>query len=74
MWNILTVPTVWYFNCPPTIWNILTVPRVWYFNCQRQCGMFLLFRECGILTVPAVWNVLTIPTVWNFNCTGSVVY
>jgi hypothetical protein len=56
------------------MWNILTVPTVWYFNCPQQYGMFLLFRECGILTVLAVWNVLTVPTVWNFNCTDSVVY
>jgi hypothetical protein len=34
------------------MWNVLTVPTVWYFNCSRQCGMFLLFRQCGILTVP----------------------
>ena len=34
------------------MWNVLTVPAVWYFNCSRQCGMFLLFRQCGILTVP----------------------
>ena len=32
--------------------NVLTVPTVWYFNCPRQCGMFLLFRQCGMLTVP----------------------
>jgi hypothetical protein len=59
MWNILTVPTVWYFNCPnsvvfklsTTMWNVLTVLTVWYFNCPRQRGMFLLFRQFGILTV-----------------------
>jgi hypothetical protein len=34
------------------LWNILTVPTVWYFNCPRPCGMFLRFRQCGILTVP----------------------
>jgi hypothetical protein len=31
--------------------NVLTVPTVWYFNCPQQCGIFLLFLECGILTV-----------------------
>ena len=51
MWNILTVPSVWYLTVPNNM-EYLTVPRVWYFNCPRQCGMFLLFRECGILTVP----------------------
>jgi hypothetical protein len=128
MWNVLTVPTVWYFNChrqcwmfllflqcgiltvpdnvecsycswtvkiphcrnsnnishcrghctlsgtviiphcrnnnniphskgqltykTTTMWNVITVPTVWYFNCPRQCWMFLLFLQCGILTVP----------------------
>jgi DNA-directed RNA polymerase subunit RPC12/RpoP len=56
--NVLTVPTVWYFNCPrqcvmsTTMWNVITFPTVWYFNCPRQCWMFLLFLQCGILTVP----------------------
>jgi hypothetical protein len=31
--------------------NVLTVPTVWYFNCHRQCGIFVLFQQCGILTV-----------------------
>jgi hypothetical protein len=34
------------------MWNVLTVPTVWNFNCPRQHGMFLLFRQFGILTVP----------------------
>jgi hypothetical protein len=65
MWNVLTVPSLWYFNCPRQcvmfllfrqfgilMLNILTVPTVWYFNCPLRCGMFLLFQHCGILTVP----------------------
>ena len=69
MWNVLTVPTVWYLTFPdnvecfyfsgsvvfylfPTMWNVLTVQTVWNFNCPRQCVMFLLFLQCGILTVP----------------------
>jgi hypothetical protein len=34
------------------MWNVLTVPTVWDFNCPRKCGMFLLFLQCGMLTVP----------------------
>ena len=60
MCNVLTVPTVWYFNCPRQRGifllflqcGILIALTVWYFSCPRQCGMFLLFRQCGILTVP----------------------
>ena len=68
------------------MWNVLTVPTVWYFNCPKTCGVFLMFLQCGILTVPdcvecsycfysvvfylstTMWNVLTVPTVWYFNC------
>ena len=56
--NVLTDPTVWYFNFPRqcamsrTMRNVITVPTVWYFNCPRQYGMFLLFLQCGILIVP----------------------
>jgi hypothetical protein len=32
--------------------KVLTVPTLWYVNCPRQFGMFLLSRQCGILTVP----------------------
>ena len=32
--------------------NIFTVPTLGYFNSPRQCGMFLLYRQCGSLTVP----------------------
>ena len=68
MSNVLTVPTVWYFNCPRQCGmllfrqcGILTLPdnvecyycsTVLYFNSTGQCGMLLLFRQCGILTVP----------------------
>ena len=48
--------------------NVLTVPTVWYFNCHRQCGIFLLFLQCGILTVPNNIEYLTVPRVWYFNC------
>ena len=51
MWNVLTVPTVWYLNVPDNV-ECFTFPAVLYFNCSQQCGMFLLFRQCGILTVP----------------------
>jgi hypothetical protein len=34
------------------MWNVLTATTVWYVKCSRQCGMFLLFLQCGILTVP----------------------
>jgi hypothetical protein len=51
------------------MWNILTVPTVWYFNCSRQCVMFLLFLQFGILTVTDnVEYILTVPTVWYFKC------
>ena len=60
MWNVLTVPTVWYINCPRQygifflfrLCGILTVLAVWYIICPRQYGMFLLSRQCDILTVP----------------------
>ena len=39
------------FKLSTTMLNVLTIPTVWYFNCSRQCGMFLLFRQFGILTV-----------------------
>ena len=39
------------------MWNILTVPRMWYLNCPRQCGIFLLFLQCGILTVPQQYGI-----------------
>jgi hypothetical protein len=59
MWNVLIVPTVWYFNCSRQYGmfllfiqcGILTAPTVWYFNCPQQYGIFLLFLECGILTL-----------------------
>jgi hypothetical protein len=58
MWNVLTVPTVWNFNCPRQRgmfllfrqYGILIALTVWDFNCPQQCGIFLLFLECGILT------------------------
>jgi hypothetical protein len=50
------------------MWNVLTVPTVWNFNCSRQCVMFLLFQQFGILTVTDNANILTVPTVWYFNC------
>jgi hypothetical protein len=61
------------------MWSVLNVPTMWYFNCPRQRGMFLLFLQCGILTVlavwyiscpdsPTMWNVLNVPTLWYFNC------
>jgi hypothetical protein len=34
------------------MWNVLTVTTLWYFNCPRQCGMFLLLLQCGMLNVP----------------------
>jgi len=60
MRNILTVPRVWYFNCPRQRGmfllfrecGILTVLTVWHINCPRQYGMFLLFRQFAILSVP----------------------
>jgi hypothetical protein len=74
MWNVLTVPTVWYFNCPRQCgmlllflkFGILTVQAVLHINCPRQCGMFLLFRQCGILTVP--------DNVQCSYCSNSVVF
>ena len=39
--------------------NVLTVPTFWYFNCHRQCGIFLLLQQYGILIAL---------TVWDFNC------
>jgi hypothetical protein len=50
MWNVLTVPTVWYLTVPDNV-ECFTFPAVWNFNCPRQCVMFLLFRQFGILTV-----------------------
>jgi hypothetical protein len=50
------------------MWNVLTVPTVWNFNCPRQCVMFLLFQQFGILTVTDNANILTVPTLWYFNC------
>ena len=80
MWNVLTVPTVWYFNCPrqcamsTTMLNVLTVPTVLYFNCPRHCGMFLLFdsvvfnrpRQCGIFLLFRQCGILTVPD--NVEC------
>jgi hypothetical protein len=59
MWNVLAVPTLWYFNCSRQYGmfllflecGILTATTVWYFNLAQQYGIFLLFLECGILTV-----------------------
>jgi hypothetical protein len=56
------------------MWNAITVPTVWYINCSRQCGMFLRFQQCGILTVPCSLECFAVPTVWNFNYTDSVVF
>jgi hypothetical protein len=58
MCNVLTVPTVWYFNCHRQCGifllflqcGILIALTVWYFSCPQQYGIFLLFLECGILT------------------------
>ena len=50
------------------MWNVLTLPTLWYFNCPRQCVMFLLFRQFGILTVTDNMEYLTVPRVWYFNC------
>jgi hypothetical protein len=47
------------------MWNVLTVQRVWNFNCPRQCVMFLLFRQFGILTVT--------DNAKYFYCSNSVV-
>jgi hypothetical protein len=43
MWNVLTVPTVWYINCSRQYGmfllflqcGILTVLAVWYISCPR---------------------------------------
>ena len=59
MCNVLTVPTVWYFNCHRQCgifllflqYGIVMALTVWYFNCPQQCGIFLLILECGILTI-----------------------
>jgi hypothetical protein len=48
------------------MWNVLTVQTVWNFNCPRQCVMFLLFRQFGILTVH--------DNVECSYCTDSVVF
>jgi hypothetical protein len=48
------------------MWNVLTVLTVWYFNCPRQRGMFLLFRQFGILTVT--------DNAEYFYCSNSVVF
>jgi hypothetical protein len=48
------------------MWNVLTVLTVWYFNCPRQRGMFLLFRQFGILTV--------IDNAEYVYCSNSVVF
>jgi hypothetical protein len=66
------------------MWNVLTVPTVWYFNCPQPCGMFLLFRQCGILTVPdkggmfllfRQCGILTVPdNVECSYCSDSVVF
>jgi hypothetical protein len=75
--SILTVPDnvecsytsyIVVFQLSTTMCNVLTVPTVWYFNCHRQCGIFLLFLHCGILTVPNNMEYLTVPRVWYFNC------
>ena len=50
-----------------TMGNVLTVPTVWYFNCHGQCGIFLLFLQCGILTARQC-GIWTVPAVWYINC------
>ena len=60
MWNGLTVPTVWYFNCPRC--GMFTVPTVW---CPR---MFLLFLQCGILAVPDNVECSRCSYIVVFNC------
>jgi hypothetical protein len=57
--------------------NVLTVPTVWYFNSHRQCGMFLLSRQCDILTVPdnVECRILTVTDhVECSYCSYSVVF
>jgi uncharacterized Zn-finger protein len=49
------------------MWYLKTVPTVWYINCPRQYGMFLLFLQCGILTVPDIVECSYCSTVWYFN-------
>jgi hypothetical protein len=56
------------------MWNVLTVPTVWYFNWPQQYGIFLLFLECGILTVPdnmEQLNYHTLGTVRIFHTAGK---
>jgi hypothetical protein len=78
MWNVLTVPTVWYFNCPRQCGMLLLF---------RQCGIITLsvkiphcrnsknIPHCRcqlnyhtVGTVITFHSALTIPTVWYFNC------
>jgi hypothetical protein len=57
MWNFLTVPTVWYFNCPLRCGMFLLFLECGILTfhdnvqCPGQCKMLLLFLQCGILIV-----------------------
>jgi hypothetical protein len=51
-----------------TLGTVRTFPTVWYFNCPRQCGIFLLFRECGNLTGPGHLKYHTVGTVKIPHC------
>ena len=47
MWNVLTVPTVWYFNCPRQSGMFLLFDSV----------VFYLFPTIwNVLTATTVWN------------------
>jgi hypothetical protein len=50
------------------MWSVLNVPTMCYFNCPRQRGMFLLFLQCGILTVLAVCYISCLRLPDNVEC------
>ena len=72
VWNVFTVPTVWYFNSPDSVvfylfrqCGILTVPTVWNVFTVPTCAFLLFFFKCYDV-VTFFFFFRTVPIVWYY--------
>ena len=74
MWNVLTVPTVWYFNCSRQCGmfslflhcGILTVPDNVECSYCSDSVVFNCPRQCGMFLLFRQCGILTVPD--NVEC------
>jgi hypothetical protein len=82
MWNVLTVPRVWYFNCSRQYGmfllflqcGILTAPTVWCLNRPGSVVYFNCPRQCEVFLLFLQFGILTVRDIVQCSyCSYSVV-